>query len=228
MHMRSTAQKSGDISKNYNDAPIKIMDHPKNIIDRLTTGVNDKNEFSNTKRIAYSSVKKSKKRNNNSISTEIDYNIGSYDDEMYETNDDSGISDGPPAEFTINTIMTTTFANVEVFDKKFIKANWKDLSFIFKQNWIIISGVSHFQKILSIWKQTLFTDILCDKPELLRDLLVIYFKTAEECYSDMILDYKTFLYDFFDVIKYLINKIEGFENALIYAFSSLFKKNCNF
>merc|ERR1712100_78448 len=124
--------------------------------------------------------------------------------------------------------MNNTFANVEVIDKRFIKDNWKDITFLFRQNWLTISGLSHFQKILSIWKQTLFTDVLCDRPDILRDLLVIYFKTAEECYSDMILDFKSFLHDFFDIIKYLINKIEGMENALIYAFSSLFKKIVTF
>lgn len=231
--MTSTAKNSHSYSKNGNDAPIKIINSPNNIIDRITTGYEERNINSNRKRIVTSSAKQTKKLNQNSVSTEInDYYLNSYDNEyyenIYEDSEHYQQYTGPPIEFTINEMMNNKFMGDKVIDKKFIKHNWKDMLFIFRQRWVIISNLSHFERILNMWKETLFTDLLCDKPELLRDLLVIYFKTAEECYSNMALNYKAFLINFFDIIKYLLSKIEGMDNALIYAFSSLFKKNSNF
>jgi hypothetical protein len=128
----------------------------------------------------------------------------------------------------INELMTTKFRSNTDFSGSHLKLNWHECLFIFQHEYIVISSLSCFERILQLWKEALLNDLLCDKPPLLGKCLVIYFKTAEEFYSNMSIDYPKFMDDLFAIVDYLLDKIKGMDNALIYGFSTLICKNANY
>lgn len=131
------------------------------------------------------------------------------DNEMQkEEEEDYDMYKSPP-EFKIMEIMNTKFHTEDNMNSNFLKQHKQDMIFILKSDYQVIANQSTFEKILKLAKYAIQLDLLHDKADILKGVLILYFKTAEEFYAAMTMDYEVFLDDMFTIIDYQLDKIEG-------------------
>lgn len=132
-----------------------------------------------------------------------------------------------PPEFIINQLMTEKFSleKIEAMGQGELEAGWKDIEYILSFKYQFVAHLTSFEQILLLGKTVVVHDLCFDKPDLLQSILIVYFRTTEQFYATMTIDYSKFVGDLFEVLEFLGKKIEGIEDALIYAFGSVFK-NC--
>lgn len=126
-----------------------------------------------------------------------------------------------PPEFLINQLMTEKFSieQIKVMSKIELQRNWQDIEFILNFKYAFISHLTTFEQILLLGKTVIISNICFDKPQMLQGILITYFRTAEAFYSNMTLDYNQFIFDMFEIIDFLVIKLDGIEHALIYGFA---------
>ena len=109
----------------------------------------------------------------------------------------------------INDLLTNKFTEDVQHDINFLKENWEDLEFVLSQRYIVLSGMIHYEKVLTLWKEVLLADLQYDRPTMLKDCLSLYFRTQEDFYANRTIEYEDFVDDFFLIINYLQEKING-------------------